>query len=128
MKVCLLYDGIGSCILNEAYINKKLHDAGVETGCFSPPLIAFIVKRLNYRNHRKILVVNGKTGFFGGLNIGDEYAGKNSKIGFWRDTHYSIKGEADTRLVQYASLSYVEELLQAGVRFFNIKEDLSMPK
>ncbi|MFB6366404.1 cardiolipin synthase [Paenibacillus elgii] len=93
VKVRLLYDGIGSHQLNEKYL-KQLHDAGVETGCFSPLWSAFIDKRLNYRNHRKILVIDGKICFFGGLNIGDEYLGKDSKLGFWRDTHLSVKGDA----------------------------------
>lgn len=93
VKVRLLYDGIGSHQLGDAYL-KQLHDAGVETGCFLPPLVAFIDKRINYRNHRKILVVDGKIGFFGGLNIGDEYLGKDPKRGFWRDTHLSIRGDA----------------------------------
>lgn len=66
----------------------------VETGCFFPPLKTFFDKRLNYRNHRKIVVVDGKIGFFGGLNIGDEYMGKASKFGYWRDTHFSLKGDA----------------------------------
>ncbi|MGF9911751.1 cardiolipin synthase [Paenibacillus ehimensis] len=93
VKVRLLYDGIGSHQLDEKYL-KQLHDAGIETGCFSPPWSAFIDKRLNYRNHRKILVIDGKICFFGGLNIGDEYLGKDSNLGFWRDTHLSVKGDA----------------------------------
>lgn len=92
VNVRLLYDGLGSYRLSESYL-KKLHDAGVETGCFLPPLIAFIDKRLNYRNHRKIVVIDGKIGFFGGLNIGDEYLGEDPKFGFWRDTHIMIKGD-----------------------------------
>lgn len=92
VKVRLLYDGIGSRRLGKAYL-KRLQDAGVETGCFFPPLTTFIDKRLNYRNHRKIVVLDGKIGFFGGLNIGDEYLGNNPKIGYWRDTHFSMIGD-----------------------------------
>jgi len=50
--------------------------------------------RVNLRNHRKSLVVDGHTGFAGGLNIGDEYIGKHPKFGYWRDTHFRIEGPA----------------------------------
>lgn len=76
VKVRILYDGIGSRRLGKAFL-KRLNDAGVETGCFFPMFASFIQKRLNYRNHRKIVVVDGKIGFIGGLNIGDEYLGEN---------------------------------------------------
>ncbi|WP_019006643.1 cardiolipin synthase [Cohnella laeviribosi] len=93
VKVRLLYDGIGCHRLRKTYL-QELQDAGVETGCFAPPLSAFLNKRINYRNHRKIVVVDGQVGFIGGLNIGDEYLGKNAKTGYWRDTHFKIQGDA----------------------------------
>ncbi|KKO55571.1 cardiolipin synthase [Paenibacillus sp. DMB20] len=103
VKVRILYDGIGSRRLSKAFLNR-LNDAGVETGCFFPLFASFIEKRLNYRNHRKIVVVDGKIGFFGGLNIGDEYLGENPKIGYWRDTHFSIEGDA-VLWIQYTFLT-----------------------
>lgn len=103
VKVRFLFDGIGSRRLGKAYL-KRLQDAGVETGCFFPPLTTFIDKRLNYRNHRKIVVVDGKIGFFGGLNIGDEYVGKDPEIGYWRDTHFRIEGDA-VLWIQYTFLT-----------------------
>jgi cardiolipin synthase len=103
VRVRFIYDGIGSRRLGKAYL-KRLHDAGVETGCFFPMLTTFIDKRLNYRNHRKIIVVDGKIGFFGGLNIGDEYLGKNHETGYWRDTHFAIVGDA-VLWIQYTFLS-----------------------
>lgn len=103
IKVRLLYDGIGSRRLGKAYL-KRLRDAGVEIGCFFPLFTTFFDKRLNYRNHRKIVVVDGKIGFFGGLNIGDEYEGKDLKVGYWRDTHFSIKGDA-VLWIQYTFLT-----------------------
>ncbi|EHS55552.1 cardiolipin synthase, partial [Paenibacillus sp. Aloe-11] len=93
----------GSRRLGKAYL-KRLRDAGVETGCFFPLFTTFFDKRLNYRNHRKIVVVDGKIGFFGGLNIGDEYEGKDPKFGYWRDTHFSIKGDA-VLWIQYTFLT-----------------------
>ncbi|WP_036720464.1 cardiolipin synthase [Paenibacillus harenae] len=89
----VVYDGIGSLHLNEAYI-AKLRKAGIQTTCFLPPRIAFFDRRLNFRNHRKIVVVDGKVGFIGGINIGDEYLGKDPKLGFWRDTHLKLEGDS----------------------------------
>lgn len=50
--------------------------------------------RINYRNHRKIVVIDGECGYTGGFNVGTEYINQDKKIGFWRDTHIRIKGEA----------------------------------
>ncbi|GIP34032.1 cardiolipin synthase 2 [Paenibacillus sp. J2TS4] len=93
VEVRIIYDGIGSYELDEGYI-QELREAGVQTGCFLPALIAFIDKRINYRNHRKIVVVDGRIGFLGGINIGDEYLGGNPKLGFWRDTHMRLYGDS----------------------------------
>ncbi|MEX2461732.1 MAG: cardiolipin synthase [Paenibacillaceae bacterium] len=93
VSVRVLYDGIGSYKLSKSYINK-LTNAGVEVHCFLAPLIAFLDKRLNYRNHRKIIVVDGTLGFLGGMNIGDEYLGSDPKLGYWRDTHLQVEGTA----------------------------------
>ncbi|WP_219640380.1 cardiolipin synthase [Cohnella sp. CFH 77786] len=92
VKVRLLYDGIGCCRLRKSYL-KPFWEAGIEIGCFAPLLRTLLNKQINYRNHRKILVVDGKVGFIGGLNVGDEYLGK-SAMGDWRDTHFRIHGEA----------------------------------
>lgn len=93
VEVRVIYDGIGSLNLSEKYINE-LRSAGVHTSCFLPPRISFFDRRLNYRNHRKIVVVDGKVGFVGGINIGDEYLGKDPKIGCWRDTHLCLEGDS----------------------------------
>lgn len=93
VRVRIIYDGIGSYQLSSAYV-ESLKRAGAEVHCFLPPLIAFFDKRLNYRNHRKIVVVDGTVGFIGGINIGDEYLGLDSHLGFWRDTHLRLQGDA----------------------------------
>ena len=49
---------------------------------------------MNFRNHRKIVVIDNKIGFVGGFNVGNEYLGKDPKFGYWRDTHIKIKGSA----------------------------------
>ncbi|GIP39994.1 cardiolipin synthase [Paenibacillus sp. J31TS4] len=93
VRVRLLYDGIGSHTLSRSSL-AKLSEAGAEIGCFLPPLLAFVDSRINYRNHRKLVVVDGRIGFLGGINIGDEYLGKDPKLGFWRDTHMQLRGHA----------------------------------
>ncbi|MFC5652847.1 cardiolipin synthase [Paenibacillus solisilvae] len=93
LEVRVIYDGVGSLELSSLYL-AELAEAGVQTRCFLAPKLAFFDKRMNFRNHRKIIVVDGLVGFVGGINIGDEYLGGNKKLGFWRDTHLRIKGDA----------------------------------
>ena len=92
VHVRLLYDGIGSIKLRGRFF-VPLAEAGVECASFFPFRPSFLKKRMNYRNHRKILVVDGTIGFVGGINIGDEYLGKHKRLGFWRDTHLAIAGD-----------------------------------
>lgn len=93
VQVRVLYDGIGSITLNKKYF-VPLEEAGAECAVFFPLRPAFMKKRMNYRNHRKILVVDGTLGFVGGINLGDEYLGKHPRLGFWRDTHLALEGDA----------------------------------
>lgn len=93
VKVRLLLDGLGCRKLSRRFV-RSLSAAGVEVHRFLPPLASLPAGRFNYRNHRKILVVDGLAGFTGGINIGDEYLGKDPKMGFWRDTHLKLEGDA----------------------------------
>jgi len=93
VHVRFLYDAVGSWKLSKTYI-QELRDAGVEMIPFSPVRLPFLNNKINFRNHRKIIVIDGTVGFVGGLNIGDEYLGKDKYFGFWRDTHLWIRGEA----------------------------------
>lgn len=93
VKVRVIYDSVGCWKLSRSYI-KDLKDAGCEVKPFFPVVFPILSRELNYRNHRKIIVVDGRVGFVGGLNIGDEYLGANKHLGFWRDTHLKILGEA----------------------------------
>ncbi|MEF2967592.1 cardiolipin synthase [Paenibacillus sp. M1] len=93
VKVRLVCDGLGSHRLARIFVSE-LKAAGVEVYFFLPPLIAFLDRRVNYRNHRKIIVVDGTVGFLGGLNVGDDYLGLYKKMGYWRDTHLQIRGDA----------------------------------
>lgn len=93
VKVRFMYDAVGSWQLSKLYIND-LKKAGIETVSFGPVKMPFLNNKFNFRNHRKIIVIDGTIGFVGGLNIGDEYLGRNKDIGFWRDTHLMLRGEA----------------------------------
>lgn len=102
IRVRLLCDGLGSHKLGRRFV-QELENGGVQVYFFLPPLTSLLDRRFNYRNHRKILVVDGRTGFTGGMNIGDDYLGKNPKMGFWRDTHLRMEGDAVYQL-QYVFL------------------------
>jgi cardiolipin synthase len=93
VEVRFLYDSVGSWRLTRAYINS-VKEAGVKMIPFSPVKLPFLNHKVNFRNHRKIIIIDGKLGFVGGLNIGDEYLGRNQYFGFWRDTHLFLEGEA----------------------------------
>lgn len=93
LEVRFLYDAVGSWKLSRGYIDR-LREAGVQAIPFLPVKLPLFNNKINYRNHRKIIVIDGNVGFVGGLNIGDEYLGLNPTFGFWRDTHLMVKGEA----------------------------------
>jgi len=93
VRVYFLYDELGSMGLPAAYVDE-LRNAGVEVSPFNTRKGKRNRFQLNFRNHRKIVVVDGKTTWIGGHNIGDEYLGKDKKIGKWRDTHVKIEGPA----------------------------------
>lgn len=93
VEVRLLYDSVGSRSLNRKVL-KNLVDAGGKIGEFFPSWLKFININMNFRNHRKIVVIDNEVGFVGGFNVGDEYLGKNKKFGYWRDTHIKFSGSA----------------------------------
>jgi len=93
VEVRVLLDGMGSMSISGRFI-RSMRQSGIQAEWFSPLRFPYITSRLNLRYHRKIVVVDGSTGFMGGLNIGDEYLSRDPKLGFWRDTHLKIEGEA----------------------------------
>lgn len=97
VDVKLIIDGVGSYGLPQTFFNL-LKKANVKVKWFFPVRFPYITRKLNYRNHRKIVVVDGRVGFMGGLNIGDEYLSRVPKFGFWRDTHLIVKGDSVHRL------------------------------
>jgi cardiolipin synthase len=97
LDVRVLYDAVGSYQLSRRFV-RELARAGVRIACFSPknPLKGRF--QIQYRNHRKITVVDQETAFVGGFNIGDEYLGKGAPRGVWRDTHLRVRGQVVTAL------------------------------
>lgn len=93
IKVRLLYDALGSRRVSKRFF-KELREAGGLVEVFFPSKFSLINLRMNYRNHRKIVIIDGNLGYTGGFNVGDEYLGLNSKFGYWRDTHLRIQGNA----------------------------------
>ncbi|MDR0921183.1 MAG: cardiolipin synthase [Lactobacillales bacterium] len=92
VKVRVLLDAWGS---NGVKIKdfKELREAGGQVVFFFPLFLPWINPRLNYRNHRKIVVIDGEIGYTGGFNVGDEYLGIVKKFGYWRDNHIRMTGE-----------------------------------
>lgn len=93
VKIRVLYDELGSRGLTKRFFNE-LRKEGGEVEVFFPSKLPLLNLRLNYRNHRKLVIIDGKIGYVGGFNIGDEYLGLNPKFGYWRDTHLRLQGTA----------------------------------
>ncbi|MEO3944813.1 cardiolipin synthase [Gorillibacterium sp. CAU 1737] len=91
VSVRVLYDDLGSRRLNKAFF-QAYREAGGQAQAFFPSKLRLINMRLNYRNHRKLVIIDGKIGYVGGFNVGEEYLGLDPKFGYWRDTHLRIQG------------------------------------
>ncbi len=104
VSVWFVYDEVGSFGLPRRYL-KEMRDAGVEALPFNTRKGVANRFQLNFRNHRKIVVVDGRACWVGGHNVGDEYVGKDPKVGNWRDTHLFVEGPA----TMAAQLSFVED-------------------
>ena len=90
VEVRLIYDDVGSWGLSRRYI-RHLRNAGVEVQCFMRVVFPWLTSKVNYRNHRKIAVIDGCVGFIGGMNLADRYV-RGTEWGSWRDTHFRIEG------------------------------------
>jgi cardiolipin synthase len=103
VKVRIIYDPIGSS-MNKEFLGS-LQAAGVEMHAFMPVIFTKLADRANYRDHRKIVVIDGRVGFVGGINLADEYLNDGHKR-YWRDTHLMIRGEAARNLQLYFLLNW----------------------
>ena len=96
LEVRFIYDDYGSLGLNQAVL-KRMRSYGIEAWPFAEIRLFAFTDRLNYRNHRKIVIIDGKVSYVGGINIGNEYNNQlddGIKRTFWRDSHLRIEGQA----------------------------------
>lgn len=93
VEVRFLYDHIGSSSLPRKFF-KDFRVAGGQERAFFPSRIPYINFKINFRNHRKLALIDGQIGYIGGFNVGNEYLGLDKHFGKWRDTHLRIQGKA----------------------------------
>jgi len=117
VEVRIIVDDVGSWDLKEKYF-KKLREEGIEIYPFMEVRFPRLTSRVNFRNHRKILIVDGIIGFTGGINVADRYIVGKPKIGPWRDTHLQITGDAVATL----------QVVFAADWYFVINENLTGEK
>ncbi|MGD7046563.1 cardiolipin synthase [Jeotgalibacillus proteolyticus] len=122
VKVRILYDDMGSRGMTKRFF-KELQAAGGEVEAFFPSNVPIINPRLNFRNHRKLIIVDGRVGYIGGFNIGDEYLGIDKRFGYWRDTHLRVEGSA----VHPIQTRFVLDWNQASHRYDIEYEDHYFP-
>lgn len=93
VKVRFIYDDFGSKDIRKSFVDSLI-ESGVEAYPFYKIKWLLLANRINYRNHRKIIVVDGQVGFIGGINVSDRYINPNKFNYYWRDTHIKIEGLA----------------------------------
>lgn len=122
VTVYLLYDEIGSREFDRSRLRTQLVQTGVNIAPFNTRQGWRNRFQLNFRNHRKVVVVDGREAWVGGHNVGDEYLGKNKRIGHWRDTHTKFQGPA----VLGAEQAFATDWLWAKGEHLDINWDLDM--
>lgn len=93
VDVRLIYDDFGSSARLKRGFKKRMEQLGIKVVVFNPLKIRFVVAH-NYRDHRKIIIIDGHTGFTGGINIADEYINVKKRFGHWHDAAIMLKGDS----------------------------------
>ena len=119
IEIRLIFDDVGSWQLKKKFI-RSMSDVGIKIDCFMKVRFPMLTSRVNYRNHRKILVVDGDVAFVGGLNIADRYLEGVPGIGPWRDTHLKVTGGGATALhiIFMADWYFVSKEILRGEKYF----------
>jgi len=104
VKIYFLYDEVGCHKLPRRWFDS-LRESGVRVEGFKTTRGRGNRFQLNFRNHRKVVIADGREALTGGLNVGDEYMGHSDRFGPWRDTHVRVRGPA----VQAAQLAFIED-------------------
>ena len=105
VEVRMIVDDVGSWELKSPFYNE-MWNAGIQIYSFLTVRFPHLTSKINYRNHRKIVVVDGLVGFMGGINVADRYITGNVELGIWRDTHLRIEGDAVNWLQTFFSIDW----------------------
>lgn len=123
VRVYFLFDEIGSHKLPRKFL-RELEAAGVQCHSFGVNRFWWSRLQLNFRNHRKIVISDGDVAFIGGLNVGDEYLGRDQRFGQWRDTHLEMKGP----VVQSVQRVFLEDWFWAANEVLDLTWDTEIEK
>lgn len=118
IDVRVIYDDLGSWKL-KGFAIREMKKAGIKLQSFFKLRFPYFTSKINYRNHRKIMIIDGKIGYIGGFNIAERYT-KGLKWGVWRDTHVRIEGDAVSG-IQHTFLYdwlYITKILHTNKRYF----------
>ncbi len=119
VEVKLSYDDVGSKISRTT--KKRLSNSGVNHEPFMPVLFSSLTGKSNYRNHRKVIVIDGRIGYLGGINISDNYINSSDSEQYWRDTHLRVEGDV-VKVLQFHFLTtwdfVTEDKLQVKSQYF----------
>ena len=129
VEIRMIIDDVGCWDLKEKFLDE-LRESGIEIYPFMEVRFPRLTSRVNFRNHRKILIVDGTIGFTGGINVADRYIHGKPKIGPWRDTHLQITGDAvATMQVIFAADWYfvINENLAGEEYFPPLTEEIGTP-
>lgn len=118
VEVRLLYDDVGCWHVPKRFF-EEMKDAGIEVRSFLKVRFPLFTSKVNYRNHRKIVVIDGKLGFIGGMNIAQRYV-RGLSWGIWRDTHIMVQGKAVLGLQTVFLLDwyFVDQTLITSSKYF----------
>ncbi len=119
VRIHLLYDEIGSHQLSRKWI-RGLIEGGIQVRSFHTVGGRASRFQINFRNHRKIVIVDGRDAWVGGLNVGDEYLGRDPKVGPWRDTHLHVQGP----VVQAVQVAFLEDWHWAADELLTLSWDI----
>ncbi|WP_018658887.1 cardiolipin synthase [Allofustis seminis] len=127
VEVRLLVDPVSGRYLRGRMV-QELRTLGIDVAWSFGQRLSILNFRLNYRNHRKIVIIDGKIAYTGGFNVGDEYLGKVKKFGYWRDTHLKIQGNAvpyiQSRFFMDWNASAPQSLLTYDKKYFPTPEKI----
>ena len=129
VEVRLFVDSVGSFALKKKFF-KKLRSTGIEVFEFMPVIFPLFTSKINYRDHRKIVVIDGKTGFTGGINLDDRYLNNGKHQLYWRDTHLMIKGEAvkTLQLLFFLNWQFVsKQSIEPSRKYFPVVKNMNGP-